>query len=191
VTRRPLIPCIIQIFNIIRRTRMKRSILLSLLIMGVAGTVLAIAGTQAVFTDTQTASGNVNAGTLDLYLLESGGGDDNGADEFVFDIPAGTTDFLENLLPGGTATDILRLRNDGTATLTIASLSTAGSTGAECDADNAGDDFTVSVAGVSVGNTLAPGAAVDVTITVTLAAGVDNDCQGDTYGFQLVVGVSS
>jgi len=169
---------------------MKRSILLSLLIMGVAGTVLAIAGTQAVFTDSQTASGNVNAGTLDLYLLEDGG-DDNAADEFVFDIPAGTTDFLENLLPGESASDTLRLRNDGTATLTIDSLDTSGSTGKECDATNVGDDFTVLITGVAVGDTLAPGATVDATLTVTLDADVDNDCQGALYGFQLVVGVTS
>jgi predicted ribosomally synthesized peptide with SipW-like signal peptide len=166
---------------------MTRSILLSLLAIGVAVTVIAVAGTQAVFTDSQTASGDVNAGTVDLYLLEGDLSDDNGANEFIFDIPA-----AENLLPGQSSVEIVRLRNDGTATLTVATLDTTGSTGAECDASNAGDEFSVAVTGVTAGvTTIAPGAFVDATVTVSLALAADNDCQGDVYSVSLAIGVTS
>lgn len=163
---------------------MTKSILFSVIAIGIAATVIGFAATQAAFTDSQNASGEVNAGTLNLYLLESDGGDDNGENEFVFEP-------LENLLPGGSATDGLRLRNDGTAPLTIDALDFSTSTGAECDADNAGDEFIPSITGVAVGDVIAPGTFVDTTVTVNFDADADNDCQGDVYSLILVVDVTS
>lgn len=163
---------------------MTKSILFSVIAIGVAATVIGFAATQAAFTDSQSATGEVNAGTLNLYLLESDGGDDNGENEFVFEP-------LENLLPGGSATDGLRLRNDGTAPLTIAALDFSTSTGAECDASNAGDEFVASITGVVVGDVIAPGAFLDTTVKVDFAAAADNDCQGAVFGLVLKVDVTS
>lgn len=88
--------------------------------IGIAATVIGFAATQAAFTDSQTASGDVNAGTINLYLLESDASDDNRENEIVFEP-------TENLLPGEFTTDGLRLRNDGTSTLTITGLDWSGS----------------------------------------------------------------
>jgi predicted ribosomally synthesized peptide with SipW-like signal peptide len=165
---------------------MTRSILFSLLAIGVAATVVAFAGTQALFTDTQTASGDVNAGTIDLYLLESDASDDNAADEFVFELPVS-----ENLLPGEFATDGLRFRNDGTAPLTITSLDFSTSIGADCDPGNPGDEFVPSITGIAVGDVIPVAGIDDATLRVDLVAAAGNPCQGDTFNLVLIVGVSS
>jgi predicted ribosomally synthesized peptide with SipW-like signal peptide len=162
---------------------LKRSILLSTLAIAAALTLLAIAGTQALFTDSQTATGDVNAGTVDVYLLEPSG-DDTAGNEVSFE-------GAENLLPGGTANYTLRIRNDGTAPLTIAALDFSGSTGGECDAANPGDEFVPGIAGVLVGDVIAVGAFVDATVSVQLVAAAGNDCQGDTYTAVLDVDVTS
>jgi predicted ribosomally synthesized peptide with SipW-like signal peptide len=163
---------------------MKRSILLSALVIATAVTVLAVAGTQALFTDSQTASGDVNAGTLNLYLLQSDGGDDTAGDEIIFEA-------IENLLPGDSASFGLRLRNDGTAPLTISALDDTGSLGAECDATNVGDEFDPSIAGVAVGDVIAPGTFVDTTVTVDFSAAADNDCQGAVFSLILDIDATS
>jgi predicted ribosomally synthesized peptide with SipW-like signal peptide len=162
---------------------LKRSILLSTLAIAAALTLLAVAGTQALFTDSQTATGDVNAGTLDLYLLEPSG-DDSAGDEVIFE-------GAENLLPGQTANYTLRISNVGTAAITIAALDFSGSSGGECDADNVGDEFIPSIAGVLVGDTIPAGAFVDATVSVQLLAAADNDCQGDTFTAVLDVDVTS
>jgi predicted ribosomally synthesized peptide with SipW-like signal peptide len=162
---------------------MKRSILVSSLAISAALTLLAIAGTQALFTDSQTATGDVNAGTVNLYLLEPAG-DDTGEDEVIFE---GT----ENLLPGQSANYTLRISNTGTAPFTISSLDFSGSSGGECDAVNPGDEFAPSITGVAVGDSIAAGAFVDATVTVTLLAAAGNACQGDAYTAVLAVGVTS
>lgn len=162
---------------------MNRSILFSLLAMGVAATVIAVAGTQALFTDTQTASGDVNAGTINLYLDEGPGDDDNGEDEFIFEL-------TENLLPGNTVSNPLRLRNTGSNTW-ILSSATVSIAGADCDAGNPGDEFTGVVTGVTPGvATVAPGADVTASVDISLAALAGNDCQGDSVTVTVTVVVS-
>jgi predicted ribosomally synthesized peptide with SipW-like signal peptide len=162
---------------------MKRSILLSTLVIGAVVAVLAVAGTQALFTDSQTASGDVNAGTLDLYLLEPSTADDAGANEIIFE---GT----ENLTPGNFVTYGLRIRNDGNVPFSIAALDFSGSLGAECDAGNAGDEFVPSINGVLVGDVVAAGGVVDTTVRVDMAAGAGNDCQNDIFTVVLDVDVT-
>ncbi len=162
---------------------MKRSILLSVLVMGTAISILAAAGTQALFSDSQTASGDVNAGTLNLYLLQNDD-DDNGENEFVFESPA-----IENLTPGNSVTDNLRLRNDGTSALTIASIDFSGSIGADCDLTIGGEEFQPSI-NVVPGDILPPGTFFDATIEVELAAGAGNDCQGAVYNMVLLITVN-
>lgn len=162
---------------------MNRSILFSLLAIGVAATVIAIAGTQALFTDTQTASGDVNAGTVSLYLQEGPGDDDTGENEAIFEL-------TENLLPGQTATNPLQLVNNGTSAWDLDSVVFSFAPDAECDATNAGDDWSAVFTGVPIGTIVAPGASVTGSVDVTLAAAVDNDCQGDTVTVTATVNVS-
>jgi predicted ribosomally synthesized peptide with SipW-like signal peptide len=163
---------------------MKRSILLSSLVIAATIAVLAVAGTQALFTDTQTATGDVNAGTINLYLLEPGGGDDTGENEVIFEL-------TENLLPGDSASYGLRLRNDGTAPLEIAALDFSGSLGADCDAANVGDEFVPSITGVLVGDVIGVGAVLDTTVEVDFSALAGNDCQGDVFTVVLDIDVTS
>jgi predicted ribosomally synthesized peptide with SipW-like signal peptide len=162
---------------------MTRSILFSVLAIGVAVTVVAFAGTQALFTDTQTASGDVDAGTINLYLDEGPGDDDNAEDEFIFELE-------ENLLPGETASNSLRLNNTGNRTWEIASITPVITPDGECDADNAGDEWSSNVTGFSVGDAVAPGASQTVTVNVSLATAADSDCQNDTVTVTVTVVVS-
>jgi predicted ribosomally synthesized peptide with SipW-like signal peptide len=163
---------------------MKRSILLSAMVIATAVTVLAVAGTQALFTDSQTASGDVNTGTINLYLLEPSTADDNGEDEFIFES-------TENLLPGQSAQYDLRLRNDGTAPLTITALDFSGSIGADCDGTNPGDEFVPTIVGVSPGAVIPVGGVVDTTVHVSFAAAADDDCQGVTFTVILDIDATS
>lgn len=162
---------------------MNRSILFSLLAMATAATVIAVAGTQALFTDTQTASGDVNAGTVNLYLQEGPGDDDTGENEAIFELP-------ENLLPGQTASNPLELVNNGTSAWDLDSVTFGFAPDAECDASNAGDDWSAVFSGVAPGTVVAPGASVTGSVDVTLNALVDNDCQGDTVTVTATVNVS-
>jgi predicted ribosomally synthesized peptide with SipW-like signal peptide len=162
---------------------MTKSILFSVIAIGVAATVIGFAATQAAFTDSQTASGEVDAGTINLYLLEAAD-DDNAEDEFVFEP-------TEDLLPGNFTTDSLRLRNDGTGTFIITALDWSGSTGGDCDLGIGGEEFVPSITGVSVGQSIAPGAFVDATVRVDLSASAGNDCQGAAFQAVLDVDVSS
>jgi predicted ribosomally synthesized peptide with SipW-like signal peptide len=158
---------------------MTRSILFSVLAIGVAATVIAFAGTQALFSDTQTATGDVNAGTITLYLDEPSD-DDSGENEAIFEL-------TENVLPGGTASNALRLNNTGSNTWKIASITPVITPDAECDADNGGDEWTAAVTGFSVGDLVAPGGSQTVSVDVSLAAAADNDCQGDTITVTVTV----
>jgi hypothetical protein len=164
----------------------KRSILLSFLIIAVAGTILAVAGTQAFFDDTQTASGDVNAGTLSLHLSEGVNGDDNADDEFIFEV-------AENLVPGQTATETLELLNNGNTSWKIDTITPVITPDAECDASNGVDDWTAAIngAGLATGTTVTPGNTTSGTVDVTLVSSADNDCQGDLITVTVTVHVVS
>jgi hypothetical protein len=163
---------------------MRRSVLLSTLVIGAVIAVLAAVGTQATFTDTQQASGDVNAAGINLYLSDVTGADDTGEDEAIFNASA------ENLLPGQTASWTIKLRNVGTSAFDVTADS-SGSTGLDCDgggpdfsiavstaSDNGGDNH--GVAHIAPEATAGPiGGTEDVKIDVTLAAAATNACQGD------------
>lgn len=166
---------------------MKRSILLSVLLMAGAVTIAVVAGTQALFTDTQTASGDVNAagaGSIDLRINDNVGADDSGDDEIIFE----TT---EDLLPGESASNSIALVNAGTDDFDVVSFDSSGSLNLECDADNPGDDFTVSVSSPALPFTITAGNSQSVTVTVTLDADADNDCQNAVATAIIDVNVAS
>ncbi|HLC03369.1 MAG TPA: TasA family protein [Anaerolineales bacterium] len=166
---------------------MRSRALFSVLVIAAA---LALVGgaTFAVFTDTQTAEGTVNAGTIDLYLLESDD-DDNGANEFVFEV-------TENLLPGETATGTVRLRNDGNRAFDlvlpvgIAVLET-NDPGGDCNSEPTPHVHLAFVVPDDHGGTyhLEPGAQQDLTVDAHLSSGVTNECQANawliTYTFEV------
>jgi hypothetical protein len=155
------------------------------LVIGGVVAILAAVGTQATFTDPQQATGDVNAGGLNLYVSDITGTDDNGDNEFIFNAAA------ENLQPGGSTTWTVLLRNIGTLPLDIpTAISTAGSTNLDCD--GGGPDFTVTA--VSSGDNgvdnhgafihIAPeatagpiGGTENVTVTVSLSSLAGDACQ--------------
>lgn len=164
---------------------MKRSILLSLLVVGVAATLLAVAGTQALFSDSQTASGDVDAGTINLRIEDGinndGGPDANAEGEFIFE-------GSQALLPGGSVSHPLVLQNIGTSAWKITSLTFA-NTGAECDAGNLGDDFSAGLTSIAVGDVVPAGGSESGSVNVSLASGAGNPCQGATFSVVLTVDV--
>jgi predicted ribosomally synthesized peptide with SipW-like signal peptide len=166
---------------------MRRPILGSLLIMVLAVGVLAFGGTYAAFTDSQTASGDVNAapaGSVDLRLDDVGppcGITNISQDELTFES-------FENLLPGQFVTCSVKLVNIGTSPFDVDVTGADTSLSLLDVCDGAGNDFTISVAnGADTGGDdpdadtarVAVGASQEAAITVTFNAGATNDCQGD------------
>lgn len=157
-----------------------RRIVSSVLVIGAVLALVVGAGTLALFTDTQFGTGQINAGTIDLYLSD-GRGDDNGENEFIFED-------VENLLPGNSVSWTMRLQNrgtsawdqtDGTVGLNAVPVTDPGS---PCvtpltlawDPNNDGDDH---------GSTLhvAPGATGEGDVIASLASTAGNDCQGTVW----------
>jgi hypothetical protein len=166
---------------------MKRSIVTSALIIVAAAGLLGWAGTQAVFNDSQVASGNVNAapaGTIDLRLNDVSlpcGITNVSQDEITFEQ-------IENLLPGQFVQCFLRLQNQGTAPFDVNVLGADTSASLLDVCDGLGDDFTITLAkGTDVDGDdpslttarVAPGVQDTVSITVTFNLAATNDCQGD------------
>ena len=164
---------------------MKRSMLLSTLIIGAVVALLVVGGTQAVFNDSQTASGDVNAapaGSVDLRLSEplGGCGPTGGTDdEITFEGPE------ENLLPGEFRTCEIVMKNQGTVAFDVDVTSTDNSASDLDVCDGPGDDFTIEVTrGPDTGGDdtlastarIAPGASENAFIKVTFNASATNAC---------------
>jgi predicted ribosomally synthesized peptide with SipW-like signal peptide len=178
---------------------MKRSIFGSLLVIAAAIGVVAFGGTWAVFTDSQTASGNVNAaaaGSITLRLDDVSlpcGTTDPSHDEITFE-------GQELLVPGEFFTCSVKLVNIGTSPFDV------DMTGADTSAsildvcDGPSDDFTISLAkGPDTGGDdpdadtarVAVGASQEAAITVTFDPLATNDCQGDTVLVSVLFTASS
>lgn len=164
---------------------MNRSILVSTLIIGAVTALIAIGGTQAVFNDSQTASGSVDAasaGSIDLRLSEVVGGcgpTNSSQDEITFEGPD------ENLLPGQSRTCEIVLKNQGTAPFDV-NVTSPDTSGSDLDVcDGLGDDFTIVVTkGTDTGGDdtvasaarVAAGVSDTAFIKVTFNAGASNAC---------------
>jgi len=169
----------------------KSSLLLSVLVIGAA---LALVGgaTFAVFTDTETASGEVNAGTINLYISDVTGPDGEGEDEGIFNIAA------ENILPGETMTWTVRLLNTGNRNWDLTSVDFTGSTGADCDTGLGGNEFSASYAygtdefGVDHDGYMHvnAGGGQNLNILVALASDAGNACQGDVFSLSALLTVT-
>jgi hypothetical protein len=82
------------------------------------------------------------------------------------------------------------LINDGTSAWDLDAVTFTFAPDAECDGTNPGDDWSAVFSGVALGTIVAPGGSVTGSVDVTLAAGVDNDCQGDVVTVTATVDVS-
>jgi predicted ribosomally synthesized peptide with SipW-like signal peptide len=97
---------------------MKRSLITSALVIAAAAGLLAIGGTQALFNDSQVASGDVNAapaGSIDLRLNDVSlpcGITNVSEDEITFEQ-------IENLVPGESVTCSVELENQGTESFVV------------------------------------------------------------------------
>jgi predicted ribosomally synthesized peptide with SipW-like signal peptide len=163
-----------------------RRISSSLLVIGAVLALVVGAGTFAVFTDTQTATGPVNSGTINLYLADLG--DDTGEDEAIFE----TT---ENLLPGETTSWPLRLINTGNrawdATNVVVTSTESNDPGNDC-----GTNLTVAYVPTFDGNDhdgmihANAGETGNATITASLNGSTGNECQNNTWTVTAVVTVT-
>jgi hypothetical protein len=164
---------------------MNRSTATSIITIIAALGLLAFASTQALFTDSQTATGAVNAapGNVDLRLNDVSlpcGITNISEDEITFES-------FENMLPGDSVTCAVELENEGSAPfdVDVTGAATGGSILDICDGP--GDDLTVTVnkgADTDADDTLAstarvePGVADTALIQVTFNITASNACQG-------------
>lgn len=166
---------------------MKRSLILSVLAIAAALGLLAFGGTQALFSDTQIASGDVNAapaGSIDLRLNDVSlpcGITNVSQDEITFEQ-------IENLMPGQSVTCFVGLQNQGTEAFDVDVLGADLGLSLLDVCDGPGDDFTVTLAkGADVDGDdpdagkarVVPGKIDTASITVQLNPSATNDCQGD------------
>jgi len=162
----------------------KSRLLFSVLVIAAA---LALVGgaTFALFSDPQTATGTVNAGSIDLCIDDVTGGGDSACNEAILADQ-------ENMLPGQTVTWTIDLQNTGNREwdVDLTSVDKTGTTGAECDGSNGGEDFTVEfVRGPDTGSDdhsttlihVAPAASQHVDVKVSLRSDAGNTCQTASY----------
>jgi hypothetical protein len=164
---------------------MNRSTVLSVLTILVALGLSVVAGTQAIFVDSQTATGSVDAAPGDVDLRLNDVSKDCGItnvseDEITFEAP-------ENLLPGDAVTCQVGLENEGSQPFDVdlAAVDTSGSILDICDGP--GDEFVITVTkGTDTDgddpsatvSRVAPGTTDTASIQVTFGAGASNACQG-------------
>jgi predicted ribosomally synthesized peptide with SipW-like signal peptide len=160
---------------------MKRSILLSLLVIG-AVAALITAATAADFSDEVTSDGNTFAtGTLLLSVDDHcGAGDTTGqrttggspcdADSHVVTVTA------DGFKPGDTKTWDFSVTNDGTVAGALTTFPTPTYPSLDCDAA----DFTIGTSNPAAGDNLIAGEATTVTLSVKMKSTAGNECQGVT-----------
>jgi hypothetical protein len=164
---------------------MYRSLVTSALIIASALALVAFTGTQALFVDSQTASGGVNAapGNVDLRINDVGlpcGVTNVSENEFTFEA-------IENLMPGDTVTCEVELENEGSLPFEV-NVTGADTSASELDVcDDTTDDFTVTLTKgtdtdgddtLANAATVAAGAADTAFIEVSLSLAASNACQG-------------
>lgn len=154
---------------------MKRSILMSLLVIGGAIALLAGAGTFAPFTSTDSDSGDVTAGTVAITVVGTG----------TIDFASGDLGCDLNLAPGDTCgPDTVTVENTGSLPVTLSDPVPSESGDLETCGD--GDNLTTTVGALS-DTTLDPTETATFDVEVTLEADADNDCQGATGTIEVEV----
>ncbi|SDT27785.1 hypothetical protein [Microterricola viridarii] len=166
--------------------RTKRSTAIRLSLAGLALVGIGAAATTAAWTDNVFFSASASTMTFNLQGKYAGGtfveGDTSGT---AIAIPS--TAFA-NLTPGDTKTAVITVKNAGTLTayLSPASLSATG------DLFAGGTPATASITSITAATPLAPGAELDLTVTVTAPSVWANSYQGKSGAITVqVTGASS
>ena len=153
---------------------MKRSILVSVLVIGTAVALFAAGGTLAPFSDTASDSGTITAGTVDITVLGTGTLD--------FELVASLTD-CDTIVPGNACDDVVTVTNTQSTTVTITSPTYLETGALETCSD--GDSLSTVLGALSDPQSngslvLGGNEAETFTVTTTLEASASDDCQGDT-----------
>jgi len=163
---------------------MKRSILMSLVVIGAAVALLAGGATFAPFTDTDSDSGSVTAGNVEITV--------EGTGTLKFDAPA--VSCPTPMAPGDTCTASVEVTNTGDLTVTLSdpSHSITAVTGGEgyCDAS----DWTTATANVSYTpdvTKVAPLGTKTFNVKVTLKPDAEQGCQKATADVKVEVTATS
>ncbi len=150
---------------------MKRSILTSLLVIGGAIALLAGGATFAPFTDTDSDSGDVTAGDVEIDVFGSGASLD-------FEFVSTATD-CDTMAPGDSCDDTLvSVTNTGTLEVSLAAPVPSESGALETCGD--GDSLGTTVSTYSGDGILAVGETETFSVTVTLEGSADNTCEAAT-----------
>ncbi len=152
---------------------MKRSILMSLVVIGAVVALLAGGATFAPFTDSDSDKGEVTAGNVEIEVLGTG--------TLTFDAPV--VSCPSPMAPGDTCTASVQVQNTGDLTVTLSdpSHSITNVSGGEgtCDAG----DWTTATANLSYTpdvTNVAPGGVKTFNAKVTLDSDAQEGCQGAT-----------
>jgi hypothetical protein len=165
---------------------MKRSILVSLLVIGTVGAFTFGTGTFAPFTAEDSDSGTITAGGVSISVEGTGAS---------LDFDSGAAGCDDAVLPGDTCgPDTVTVTNTGTVDLTITSI--ASSEAGDLEVCGDGDNLTTTttaltdVAGDGAA-ALAAGDSETFDVDVTLEGDATNDCQGDSGTVTVTVTASS
>lgn len=159
---------------------MKRSILLSLLIIGAVTTLLG-SGTLAAFTTFSSDSGVVKAGSIGITVRGSG------ANTLIFTGSGGNCP--DNLFPGNSCSDTVTVTNVSAVPVKIATV-TPSEAGA-LDTCGDGDSLSTSTSPSIIGNILAPGGTATTTVTTTLEAAANASCMGQSATVTVLVAAAT
>lgn len=165
---------------------MKRSILLSLLIIGAAATLLG-SGTFAVFTTFSSDSGVLKSGSISMSVLGSG------PNTLIF---TGGAHCPDGLFPGDFCSDIVTVTNTSSVSnIKITGVTTAETGGLEtCGIEIPPDSLTTTTAPLIpsiIGTILAPNGTTTFTIKTTLDSTADSSCQNQSASVGVTVAAES
>ena len=154
---------------------MKRSILISLLVIGAAATLFG-AGAFAKFSTMGSDSGVLTAATLKITVKGTG-------TSLAFSGSGGNCP--DKLLPGNVCTDTVTVTNTSGVPVIIKSV-TPSELGT-LDTCGDGDSILTTTAPSIVNTTLAPNATTTFTITATFENSAGTDCQGKSATVTVMV----
>ncbi len=153
---------------------MKRSILLSLLIIGAAASLLG-SGTFAKFNTFDSDSGVLKAASIGITVNGTGA-------SLAFTGSGGNCP--DALLPGDGCSDLVTVQNVSTVSVKIINVTT--SEGGTLETCGDGDSLTTTTTPI-IGTVLAPGGTTTFTITTVFDATATADCQGQSATVGVIV----
>jgi len=158
---------------------MKRSILLSLLIIGAAASLLG-SGTFAKFNTFDSDSGVLKAASIGITVNGTG-------NSLAFS--GGGGNCPDALLPGDSCSDTVTVENVSTVSVKILSVTASEAGTLETCGD--GNSLTTTTTPNIVGTILAPGGTTTFTITTVFDATATADCQGQSATVGVIVAAES